>query len=166
VSSLAFASPARRKGIAERVDAIDWTEAEAHLDGHGFSTIERILTADECRAIAGLYDDDALSNRVVMARHGFPREYRLPLPAPGAHRQLRARIPARADARWNEAMHQRTRQHADSSSGAAEQDRPDRHRSSALRRGRLQRYCQDLATFSARQRFCSRAGEVSPAGFH
>jgi len=122
VSSLAFASPARRKGIAERVDAIDWTEADAHLDGHGFSTIERILTADECRAIAGLYDDDVgFRSRVVMARHGFGRgEYKyFRYPLPDLVFELRQTLYPRLAPianRWNESMRLEARyppQHAE-----------------------------------------------------
>ena len=48
--------------------------------------IRQLLTAEECRAIAALYDDDALfRSRVVMSRHGFGSgEYKYfacPLPA-------------------------------------------------------------------------------------
>ena len=122
MSSLAVASPARRKGIDERVDAIDWTEAEAHLDGHGFSTIERILTADECRAIASLYDDDgAFRSRVVMARHGFGRgEYKyFRYPLPDLVFELRQALYPRLAPianRWNESMRLEARyppQHAE-----------------------------------------------------
>jgi len=111
MSSLAVAAPAREKGIAERVDAIDWTEAAAHLDGHGWATIERFLGADECRAIAGLYDDDtAFRSRVVMARHGFGRgEYQyFRYPLPDIIADLRAALYPRLAPianRWNEAMH-------------------------------------------------------------
>jgi hypothetical protein len=110
MSSLAVATPAREKGIAERIDAVDWTEAADHLDGHGFSTIERILTADECREIAGLYDDDgAFRSRVVMARHGFGRgEYRyFRYPLPELVFELRQALYPRLAPianRWNESM--------------------------------------------------------------
>jgi hypothetical protein len=122
MSTLAVLSPPREKGIAERIDAIDWTEAERHLDGHGFSTIERILTADECRAIAGLYDDEgAFRSRVVMARHGFGRgEYKyFRYPLPGLVAELRAALYPRLAPianRWNQAMRLEVRyppQHAE-----------------------------------------------------
>jgi hypothetical protein len=122
VSVLAVASPAREKGIPERVDAVDWTEAEAHLDGSGFSTIERILTADECRATARLYDEDgAFRSRVVMARHGFGRgEYKyFRYPLPDLVFELRAAIYPRLAPianRWNESMRLEVRyplQHAE-----------------------------------------------------
>jgi hypothetical protein len=109
MSSLAVATPAREKGIAERVDAIDWTEAAAHLDGHGWATIEGFLGADECRGIAGLYDDDVFRSRVVMARHGFGRgEYQyFRYPLPGMVADLRAGLYPRLAPianRWNESM--------------------------------------------------------------
>jgi hypothetical protein len=122
MSTLAVLSPPREKGIAERIDAIDWTEAERHLDGHGFSTIERILTADECRAIAGLYDDEgAFRSRVVMARHGFGRgEYKyFRYPLPGLVAELRAALYPRLAPianRWNQSMRLEVRyppQHAE-----------------------------------------------------
>ncbi len=110
MSSLAVATPVREKGIAERVAAIDWTEVAAHLDGHGWATIERFLSADECRAIAGLYDDDsAFRSGVVMARHGFGRgEYKyFRYPLPDIIANLRAALyPPLAPIanRWNESM--------------------------------------------------------------
>jgi hypothetical protein len=122
MSSLAVATPTREKGIAERVDAIDWTEVAAHLDGHGWATIERILVADECPAIAGLYDDDsAFRSRIVMARHGFGRgEYKyFRYPLPEIIAELRAALYPRLAPianRWNESMRLEVRyphQHAE-----------------------------------------------------
>jgi hypothetical protein len=110
MSSLAVATPTREKGIAERVDSIDWKEVAAHLDGHGWATIERILVADECTAIAGLYDDDsAFRSRIVMARHGFGRgEYKyFRYPLPDVIADLRAALYPRLAPianRWNESM--------------------------------------------------------------
>jgi hypothetical protein len=85
MSSVAIATPTRESDIAERIDAIDWTRVSAHLDGHGWATVTGVLSADECRAIAGLYSDDSqFRSCVIMARHGFGRgEYkyfRYPLP--------------------------------------------------------------------------------------
>ena len=122
MSSLAVATPTREKGIAERVDEIDWTEAAAHLDSHGWATIERFLSADECRAISGLYDDaSAFRSRVVMARHGFGRgEYKyFGYPLPDFVADLRAALyPCLAPIanRWNESMRLEVRyprQHAE-----------------------------------------------------
>jgi len=110
MSSLAVATPMGEKGIAERVDAIDWTEIAAHLDGHGWATIERFLSTDECRVIAGVYDDDsAFRSRIVMARHGFGRgEYKyFRYPLPDIIADLRAALYPRLAPianRWNESM--------------------------------------------------------------
>ena len=110
MTSLAVATRTKEKGIAERVDAIDWKEIAAHLDGHGWATIERFFSADECRAIAGHYDDDsAFRSRVVMARHGFGRgEYKyFNYPLPDIIAELRAALyPCLAPIanRWNESM--------------------------------------------------------------
>src|SRR5438046_10052414 len=57
---------------------LDWTGLSTHLDDHGWAMVEKLLTADECETIAGLYDDDGrFPSHVVMARHGFGRgEYK------------------------------------------------------------------------------------------
>ena len=97
-------------GLESRIDSIDWKRLAADLDGHGFATIEQLLTPAECRDLAGLYDDDSrFRSKVVMARHGFGRgEYKYfayPLPEPVA--VLRdALYPPLADIanRWNQAM--------------------------------------------------------------
>ena len=108
--SLAIAVPARGKAVAERVEAIGWAEAAAHLDAHGFATMSRILTADECRALASLYDEEGrFRSRVVMARHGFGRgEYKyFSYPLPPLVAELReAFYPRLAPIanRWNESM--------------------------------------------------------------
>jgi hypothetical protein len=110
MSSLAVAAPTWEKGIDGRVDAIDWTEPAAHLDSHGWATIDGFLSADECRAIAGFYDDDsAFRSRVVMARHGFGRgEYKyFSYPLPDIIADLRAALYPRLAPianRWNESM--------------------------------------------------------------
>jgi hypothetical protein len=110
VSSIAIASPTRERGIVERVDSIDWKGAAAHLDGHGWAVIERVLEEEECREITGLYDDgDLFRSRVVMARHGFGRgEYkyfRYPLPELvfALRQALYPRLAPIAN-RWNESM--------------------------------------------------------------
>jgi len=96
--------------IGDRVAALAWTGAAAHLDNYGWAMIEQILTADECRAIAGLYEDDSrFRSHVVMARHGFGRgEYkyfRYPLPdlVADLRTALYARLAPLAN-RWNEAL--------------------------------------------------------------
>src|SRR6059058_2956957 len=69
---------------------VPWTDVFAELDERGSARIESVLTADESRAIADLYDDDSrFRSHVVMAQHGFGRgEYkyfRYPLPEIIAH---------------------------------------------------------------------------------
>src|SRR5438128_8237415 len=70
---------------AERVAAIDWRQVATSLDEQGYATTAALLTREQCRGLAALYDrDDAFRSRVVMQRHGFGRgEYkylRYPLP--------------------------------------------------------------------------------------
>ena len=96
--------------VDARVAAIDWDALVNALDGHGNGVVERLLTPDECAALAALYTDEAaFRSRVVMARHGYGRgEYkyfRYPLPPLVA--ALRAAIYPRLVPianRWNEAL--------------------------------------------------------------
>ena len=63
--------PASASDIAARVDAIDWTQARCDLDAQGCAVIKGLLSAEECRALAALYLDDArFRSRVVMGRQG------------------------------------------------------------------------------------------------
>jgi hypothetical protein len=110
MSSVATATPTHENDIAERIDAIDWTGVSAHLDGHGWATVTEVLSADECRAIAGLYSDDSqFRSRVIMARHGFGRgEYkyfRYPLPdiIAAVRTALYRRLAPIAN-KWNQSM--------------------------------------------------------------
>src|SRR5947207_1249460 len=97
-------------GIDTRVGMLDWTAVSTHLDEHGWALVEKLLTADECGAIAGLYDDDGLfRSHVIMARHGFGRgEYKyFGYPLPEIVADLRRAIyPHLAPIanRWNESM--------------------------------------------------------------
>jgi hypothetical protein len=113
-ATAATAHPARHARIdvpiTARVEAIDWTAASAHLDAHGWALIEQMLTPDECRALAGLYDAEAhFRSHVVMARHGFGRgEYKyFSYPLPDIIAELRTTLYARLAPfanRWNELM--------------------------------------------------------------
>jgi len=69
-----------------RVAAFDWPAIAAELDAEGAALLPGLLTAEECREVAGLFDDVArFRSQVVMARHGYGQgEYRYfayPLPA-------------------------------------------------------------------------------------
>ena len=93
-----------------RGNQTNWRLIEQELDAHGNATIERLLTAAECKTVAALYANDELfRSRVVMERHGYGRgEYkyfRYPLPKRVA--QLRTTIYPRLVGianRWNEAL--------------------------------------------------------------
>ena len=68
-----------------RLAEIDWARVAGALNGVGAAMLERLLTVNECREIAALYDDDSrFRSRIVMARHGFGQgEYKYfayPLP--------------------------------------------------------------------------------------
>lgn len=81
-----------------------------HLDSYGWAMIEKMLTAEECRDLTALYDDDSrFRSRVVMARHGFGRgEYKyFGYPLPDVIADLRAALYKRLVPianRWNESM--------------------------------------------------------------
>jgi hypothetical protein len=96
--------------IEDRVNAVDWTNASTHLDAYGWGMVEKILTADECRAIARLYDDSTrFRSHIVMARHGFGQgEYKyFSYPLPDMVADLRAALYRRLAPlanRWNESM--------------------------------------------------------------
>src|SRR5438874_233578 len=96
--------------ISKTIDAINWTEVTSHLEAQGWATIENVLDADQCRAIAGLYDDgERFRSVVVMARHGFGQgEYKyFGYPLPPVITDLRTALYACLAPlanRWNEAM--------------------------------------------------------------
>jgi len=100
------ARPAPSSPLAE----IDWTSTAASLDARGFAILPKLLAADQCRMVAGMYADDShFRSHIHMARHGFGRgEYKYfsyPLPEPIA--ELRpALYPPLAEIanRWNASM--------------------------------------------------------------
>jgi uncharacterized protein len=95
---------------AQRVGAIDWGAVAEALDARGAAVIERLLSAQECAALAALYAQGApFRSRVVMERHGFGRgEYKyFAYPLPEVIGALRAQIyPHLAPLanRWHAAM--------------------------------------------------------------
>ena len=71
--------------ISARVHNIIWDRVSQDLDAQGSAVLEHLLSPEDCRDLAGLYEqDDLFRSRVVMARHGFGRcEYKYfkyPLP--------------------------------------------------------------------------------------
>lgn len=96
--------------IASRVCALDWDRVASDLDAHGHAMLPKILSEDECRAIASLYGEESrFRSRVIMASHGFGQgEYKYfsyPLPAliAGFRSAIYARLAPIAN-RWNEAL--------------------------------------------------------------
>jgi hypothetical protein len=104
------AHPALPSAIAARVAAIDWTRISADLDAQGSAVIDKLLTQQECAALAALYPDDThFRSRIVMGRHGFGRgEYKyFSYPLPDLIAELRPALYAQLQSvanRWNEAM--------------------------------------------------------------
>jgi uncharacterized protein len=95
---------------AAQIAALDWAGIAAQLDSHGCATTGRLLTPQQCAALAASYASDALfRSRVVMARHGFGRgEYKyFAYPLPDVVATLRAALyPPLANIanRWNDAL--------------------------------------------------------------
>ncbi len=93
-----------------RLQVFDWTGIADELDTHGCAMLDALLSPQECRALAGLYAQDALfRSRLVMGRHGFGRgEYKyFSYPLPGVVACLRRAIYPRLVPianRWNAAM--------------------------------------------------------------
>jgi uncharacterized protein len=104
------ADPAPQPPLAARLETIDWASVSADLDAQGCAVIERLLSPQQCLALAALYlDDSRFRSRVVMGRHGFGRgEYKyFAYPLPESIAKLRPVLyaPLRDVAnRWNEAM--------------------------------------------------------------
>ncbi|HXJ79919.1 MAG TPA: 2OG-Fe(II) oxygenase [Candidatus Methylomirabilis sp.] len=108
------AGPARmtaaEPGSVERVASLDWPDIASCLDTNGYAVVPRMLSADECTELAGLYEiDERFRSRVIMARHGFGQgEYRYfayPLPdlIDGLRTALYPHLAAIAN-RWNESL--------------------------------------------------------------
>jgi hypothetical protein len=99
----------------ERVAAVDWREVASSLDERGYATTAALLTTEECRGLAALYDrDEAFRSRVVMQAHGFGRgEYRyLRYPLRGPVEALRRAIYPRLAPianRWRERLREEGR---------------------------------------------------------
>jgi uncharacterized protein len=73
------------KDISNSIDGLDWPRIGADLDARGFATTGKLLDADACASLAGLYPrSDTFRSHIIMARHGFGQgEYKYfsyPLP--------------------------------------------------------------------------------------
>ncbi|MEZ0334402.1 MAG: 2OG-Fe(II) oxygenase [Gemmatimonadales bacterium] len=98
-----------RAEVAAGLD-VNWGRVERDLDARGSAVVEALLSTEECRALAELYEDDRLfRSRIVMSRHGFGRgeykyfHYPLPEPIAGLRTAVYPHLAPIAD-RWNEAM--------------------------------------------------------------
>ena len=121
--------PSSSAGVADsawtqRAAGIDWHTAAEALRQQGHAVLPKLLSAEECADVAGLYgsaDAATFRSRVVMQRHGFGQgEYRYfsyPLPAlvAGLRGALYPHLAPIAN-QWNTAMGIEVRypaQHAD-----------------------------------------------------
>jgi len=100
----------RLKSAVERLGEFDWQKIGRDLDHQGNAVMQRLLSPEQCRSIAGLYsNDDLFRSHVVMGRHGFGRgEYKyFSYPLPDLLDRLRTRVYPHLVGvanRWNEAM--------------------------------------------------------------
>ena len=93
-----------------RVAAHDWQAVIRDLDQYGCAVLPKLLSPEECGALAALYPDESrFRSHIHMARHGFGKgEYRYfkyPLPdlLAGLRTALYPRLVGVANA-WNERM--------------------------------------------------------------
>jgi hypothetical protein len=107
---MSIEKPLLDTAIAARVTSIDWQKTTSSLDEQGWAMLPKLLTPDQCRKIAELYEEnEKFRSKVVMARHGFGRgEYKyFSYPLPNVVGQLRNSLypPLAIIAnRWNELM--------------------------------------------------------------
>jgi uncharacterized protein len=96
--------------IETPVGRLNWSAVEDDLNSYGVARAGNVLRAEECRAMAALYDlDQGFRSRVIMGRHGFGRgEYRyFSYPLPAIVQSLRTVLYVRLASianRWNELM--------------------------------------------------------------
>jgi hypothetical protein len=95
--------------LSERIESLPWPELHDELDAHGFAQTRAVLSAQESRDLADLYENGQFRSTITMARHRFGEgEYKYfdrPLPEPVA--ELRAAFyPPLAEAanRWAERL--------------------------------------------------------------
>ena len=105
-----IAAPRISGSSAARIDSYDWAALTSDLDQTGAAVLPKLLTTEECGAIAALYPHEQhFRSHIVMARHGFGkgeyRYFRYPLPAlvDSLRTALYSRLAPIANA-WNERM--------------------------------------------------------------
>ncbi|MCA1453211.1 2OG-Fe(II) oxygenase [Bradyrhizobium sp. BRP22] len=108
--SSTISRPSAATSAEARVVAYDWQVLAGELDNYGCAVLPKLLSPEECRAIAGLYaDENRFRSHIHMARHGFGKgEYRYfkyPLPdlLDGLRTALYPRLVVVANA-WNGRM--------------------------------------------------------------
>jgi hypothetical protein len=112
-------SPFEPSAAAQHVDSYDWDAIGSDLNGSGCAVLPKILSPDECVAIAALYaHEDLFRSHIHMARHGFGKgEYRyFKYPLPHLIAELRTALYSHAASfanAWNERMNVATRYPAD-----------------------------------------------------
>lgn len=105
--------------IELRIGARDTSSLAQDLDAQGWALLPNLLSLDECRSVALLYErSECFRSRIDMARHGFGRgEYRyFAYPLPSGITQLRNalyRLLAPVANRWHERMNIEARFPAD-----------------------------------------------------
>jgi hypothetical protein len=60
-----------RHDVRERVDELDWSALNAQLDEVGHAVTPVLLSDEECRELAGLFDGGRFRSTIDMARHRF-----------------------------------------------------------------------------------------------
>jgi hypothetical protein len=85
--------------VSRRIEALDWDELSRGLDEHGFAVTQPVTCADECGALAALFDGDGFRSTIEMARHrlGDGRYRYFAHPLPGLIDTARSTFPSR---RW------------------------------------------------------------------
>jgi len=108
--------------IAQRIDAVDWIDAEQSLSERGYAVTAPILSPAECDSLSALYNDASrFRSHIVMERYRFGigdyKYFANPLPELVAHLRSGA-YPHLAEVanRWGEALGESTplypREHA------------------------------------------------------
>src|SRR5215510_13285332 len=88
-----------------RISAYNWRELAGELDNYGCAVLRKVLSSEECRALAALYSDQSrFRSHIHMARHGFGKgEYRyFKYPLPGLVGDLRTALYPRLASLANE----------------------------------------------------------------
>jgi uncharacterized protein len=115
MSALAKEKTAVAEPAEARIARYDWRAIAGELDSYGCAILDKLLSPEECEAIAAMYSREAhFRSHVVMARHGFGRgEYRYyNYPLPSLVGNLRGALYPRLAPianEWNERMGEATR---------------------------------------------------------